>query len=107
MTHKINCGFYIFSWKFDEKASQIQNFRILETLVDFKFNFQVWNKGLKTFRKALASKFSWEREKERAFLKVFSPLLQTWKLNLKSMSGSKILKIWIWEALLTYFQEKI
>ncbi len=29
------CGFYIFSWKFFEKASRIQNFRILEPLIDF------------------------------------------------------------------------
>jgi hypothetical protein len=48
-----------------------------------------------------------ERERERAFLKVCSPLLQTSKLNLKSTGGSKFLKIWIWNAVLEYFQEKI
>ncbi len=33
-----------------------------------------------------------------AFLKVFSPKLQISKLNIKSTSGYKILKFWIWEA---------
>jgi hypothetical protein len=40
-------------------------------------------------------------------LKVFSHKLQILKLNIKSTSESKILKIWIWEAFLTYFQGKI
>jgi hypothetical protein len=44
-------GFYIFSWKFTKKASQIQIFRILESLVDFKFNFKIYNSGLKAFKK--------------------------------------------------------
>ncbi len=51
-----------------KKASQIQNFRILESLVDFIMNFEVWNLGLKTFKKALSQ--------ERELFESFSPKLQ-------------------------------
>jgi hypothetical protein len=34
-------GVYIFPWKYTKKPSQIQNFRILEPLVDFIFNFKI------------------------------------------------------------------
>jgi hypothetical protein len=39
---------------FIENACQIQIFRILEPLVDFILNFEVYNFGLKTFKKALS-----------------------------------------------------
>ncbi len=35
-------GFYIFPSQYFKKASQIQIFRILEPLVDFIFNFEVY-----------------------------------------------------------------
>ncbi len=37
-----------------------------------------------------------------SFLKAFSPKLQIPKLNIKSTSGPKILKIFIWDALYTH-----
>ncbi len=39
-------GFYIFSWKYVRKASQIQILRIFEPLVEFKFNFLIFNESL-------------------------------------------------------------
>jgi hypothetical protein len=41
--------------------------RILEPLIDFKFSYEVYNLGLKAFKKALSSnKILWrERERER------------------------------------------
>jgi hypothetical protein len=44
-------GFFIFSCKYFKKAFEIQIFRILESLVDFLFNFEFHNLGLKTFKK--------------------------------------------------------
>ncbi len=58
--------FNIFSWKYVKKASQSQNFRILESLVDFIFIFKVYKFGLKTFKKALSQK---NLSGERAFFK--------------------------------------
>jgi hypothetical protein len=82
------CGFCIFSQKFFEKPSRIQNFRILESLIDFIFNFKVCKFMTKNFQKALLIKI-W---------KFLVMNLQTLKLNIKSMSGSKILKFWIRDA---------
>ncbi len=48
--------FYIFPWKYVKKAFQIQIFRIFESFFDFIFNFEVYNLGLKTFKKALSLK---------------------------------------------------
>ncbi len=85
-----------------KKLLKSKIFRILEPLVDFIFNFKVYNFGLKTFKKALSPyTFFWE-----SFLKIFSPNLKILKLNIKSRSGSKILKIWIWEAFFNIFSGK-
>jgi hypothetical protein len=80
-----------------KKLAQIEIFRIFEPLVDFKFNFEVYNLGQKTFKKLSLHGNSKER-KRKSFLKAFTPKLSTSKLNLNSTSGSKILKIWIQEA---------
>jgi hypothetical protein len=94
-------NFIFFSWKCFKKSSQIQNFRILEPLIVFKFNSKICNFMTKNFEKALSSyKFSWER----AFSKFLVIKLQILELNLKSMSGSKILKFWIWDDFLKHFQ---
>jgi hypothetical protein len=75
-------GFYIFSWKFIEKPSQIQNFRILEPLVSFKFNFIIWNLGVKTFKKLSLHIKSLERELFPKFLTLNYRLLKI--LDLRS-----------------------
>jgi hypothetical protein len=70
--------------------SQIQFFRIFESLVDFLFNFKICILGLKAFKKKLSHKrVCMERE---LFGK--SPKLPILKLNIKSTNDSKILKIW-------------
>ncbi len=74
-------GFYIFSLKFSKKHFQIQNVRILERSVDFKFNFKMLF----------------------FFMQINLPLFQFLKLNLKSMSDSKKIKIWIQEGFLMNF----
>ncbi len=86
---------HIFLKKLIGKPFQIQNFRILEPLVDFIFNFEVYNLWLKTFKKALSEKKIRMESRERAFWKFLVMNLQTLKFNIKSMSGSKILKFWI------------
>jgi hypothetical protein len=60
-------GFYIFSKKLIGKPFQIQNFRILEPLVDFIFNFGFYNLWLKTLKKALSEKKIRMEPRERAF----------------------------------------
>jgi hypothetical protein len=60
-------GFYIFFKKFIKKSSQIRNFRILEPLVDFIFNFEFCNLGLKTFKKLSLKRICMERELSESF----------------------------------------
>jgi hypothetical protein len=103
----------IVSKKFIEKPSRIQNFKILEPLFDFKFNFKVSKFIAKNFQKALFPyKFSWER----VFWKFLAMNLLTLKLNIKSNSGSKILEstkkvskhlLKKWRRLVLFFKEGI
>jgi hypothetical protein len=44
---------YIFSKRTLKKASQIQSFRILESLVVSKLSFIIYNERLRAFKKAL------------------------------------------------------
>jgi hypothetical protein len=50
-----------------KKASQIQIFGILEPLVEFIFNFEVYNLGLKTFKKLSLHTNSLEKELFKSF----------------------------------------
>jgi hypothetical protein len=58
-------GFYIFSWKYVKKASQIQNFWIFGSFDDIIFNFEIYNLRIETFKKIYME--------TELFLKVFSP----------------------------------
>jgi hypothetical protein len=55
-------GFYIFSWKFAKKASEIQVFRILVPLVDFTLKFYIGNLRPKAFKKL------WENSRENLYV---------------------------------------